>query len=230
MIRTIAFDGDDTLGHNEPLFWASTQRFQEVLAPYSDPTLLGERLTATEVANLGLFGYGIKGFVLSMIETAIQVSDGCVPNTVIQEFIDRGKDMLAHPVHLLDGVAEAVTAVRDAGYRVMLITKGDLFDQEGKLARSGLAHLFDAVEIVSEKDEATYTRLMARHGLTPEETVMVGNSVRSDILPMLAAGGWAVHVPYATTWVHELADAPEGHQRFRGAHGIADLLTTLRAL
>jgi len=230
MIRTIAFDGDDTLWHNEPLFWASTTRFQELLAPYSDAHSLSERLTATEIANLGLFGYGIKGFVLSMIETAIQVSDGRVPNSVIQEFIERGKDMLAHPVHLLDGVADAVAAVRRDGYHLMLITKGDLFDQESKLARSGLADLFDAVEIVSEKDEGTYARLLGRHGLVAEQTVMVGNSVRSDILPMLAAGGWAVHVPYASTWIHERAEAPVGHPRFRAVAGMGELLPLLRSL
>ncbi|MBC7952724.1 MAG: HAD family hydrolase [Rhodospirillaceae bacterium] len=227
MITAIAFDGDDTLWHNEPLFWASTQRFQQLLAPYSDPAALAERLTATEIANLGLFGYGIKGFVLSMIETAIQVSGGRVPNAVIQEFLDRGKDMLAHPVHLLDGVAEALAAVRARGVTVMLITKGDLFDQESKLARSGLAELLDVIEIVSEKDAATYGRLLTRHGIAPDQA---GNSVRSDVLPMLEAGGWAVHVPYASTWVHEQADAPKDHPRYRPIGGMGELAGVLDAI
>lgn len=229
-LGAIAFDGDDTLWHNEPLFWASTQRFLELLAPYSDPAALAERLTATEIANLGLFGYGIKGFVLSMIETAIQVSGGQVPNSVIQEFLDRGKDMLAHPVHLLDGVAPAMAAARARGVPLMLITKGDLFDQESKLARSGLAELFDVVEIVSEKDAATYGRILARHGIAPDQAVMVGNSVRSDVLPVLAAGGWAVHVPYASTWVHERADAPVGHPRYRIIGTMADLAGVLDSI
>jgi putative hydrolase of the HAD superfamily len=226
----IAFDGDDTLWHNEPLFWASTRRFQELLAPYSAPAALAERLLATEIANLGLFGYGIKGFVLSMIETAIEVSDGHVPNAVIHEFIARGKDMLAHPVHLLDGVAETLAAVRARGLPMLLITKGDLFDQESKLARSGLAHLFDGVEIVSEKDEATYARVLARYGADAGRAVMVGNSVRSDVLPMLAAGGHAVYVPYASTWEHERAELPEGHPRFHRVAAMAELPALLSRL
>lgn len=226
-IDTVAFDGDDTLWHNEPLFWASTRRFQELLAPYSDAEVLAERLTATEIANLGLFGYGIKGFVLSMIETAIEVSGGRVPNGVIQEFLDRGKEMLAHPVHLLDGVTEALAAVRSRGAGILLITKGDLFDQESKLARSGLAEYFDGVDIVSEKDAETYRRVLARHGAVPQRTAMVGNSVRSDVLPMLALGGWAIHVPYATTWVHERAEIPADHPRYRHIAGMAHLTQAL---
>jgi putative hydrolase of the HAD superfamily len=229
-LTTIAFDGDDTLWHNEPLFWASTQRFQEVLAPYSEPQALAERLLATEIANLSLFGYGIKGFVLSMIETAIEVSDGRVPTSVIAEFIARGKDMLAHPVHLLDGVAETLAALRAMGFRLVLITKGDLFDQESKLARSGLAELFHGVEIVSEKDAATYARVLARLGDGAERAVMVGNSVRSDVLPMLVAGGHAVHVPYVSTWEHERADAPDGHPRFHRVASMAEVPALLRRL
>lgn len=214
-MKLVAFDGDDTLWHNEPLFWATQDRFKALLAPYCPPEHLAERLLATEVANLALFGYGIKGFVLSMIETAIQVSDGQVANAVIHELIERGKHMLAHPVHLLDQVAETVAAVKAAGHRVMLITKGDLIDQEAKLARSGLAHLFEAVEVVSEKDEALYRRLFAKYGSGCEACVMVGNSVRSDILPVLAAGFWAVHVAYAgPVWAHERAEAPVDHPRY----------------
>lgn len=224
---TIAFDGDDTLWHNEPLFWATTQRFQEALAPYSEPSALAHKLEAAQIANLALFGYGIKGFVLSMIETAIEVSSGRVPATVIAEFIERGKDMLAHPVHLLDDVAETLAQLRARGYRLMLITKGDLFDQEGKLARSGLADMFDAVEIVSEKDEDTYTRLLARHGDGANRAVMVGNSMRSDILPMLAAGGHAVHVPYPSTWSHEMAAPPVGQPRFHTIAAMGELAALL---
>ncbi len=226
----VAFDGDDTLWHNEPLFWASTRRFQELLAPYADPQALAQRLEAAEIANLSLFGYGIKGFVLSMIETAIAVSDGAVPASVIHELVERGKHMLAHPVHLLDGAAQAVAAVKDMGPRLVLITKGDLFDQESKLARSGLGDLFDAVEIVSAKDRDTYARLFARHGGGAARAVMVGNSVRSDILPVLAAGGFAIRTPYPNTWSHELADPPVDHPRFHAVDGIAQVPELIRNL
>lgn len=229
-ITTVAFDGDDTLWHNEPLFWASTQRFQELLAPYADAAALSERLEAAEIANLSLFGYGIKGFVLSMIETAIAVSGGAVPVSVIHELIERGKYMLSHPVHLLDGAAQTVAAVKAMGLRVLLITKGDLFDQESKLARSGLAELFDAVEIVSAKDRETYERVFARHGDGAVRAVMVGNSVRSDILPVLDAGGIAIRTPYPNTWSHELADPPDGHPRYHAVESITavpDLLWRL---
>lgn len=228
-VTTIAFDGDDTLWHNEPLFWASTRRFQDVLAPYSEPEALAHQLETTQITNLALFGYGIKGFVLSMIETAIEVSDGHVPAAVIAEFIERGKDMLAHPVHLLDGVAQTLAQVRAMGYRLVLITKGDLFDQESKLARSGLAELFHAVEIVSEKDEATYARLLARHGDGAARAAMVGNSVRSDILPMLAAGGHAVHIPYPSTWSHEMAAVPADHPRYHAVAAMGELVGLLSA-
>lgn len=220
----VAFDGDDTLWHNEPLFWATQDRFKQMLAPYCPPEHLAERLLRTETANLALFGYGIKGFALSMIETAIEVSDGRVPVAVIGEILARAKHMLAHPVHLLDGVAQAVAAVKGAGHKVMVITKGDLIDQEAKLARSGLADLFDAVEVVSEKDEALYRRLFARHGQGEGEWVMVGNSVRSDILPALAAGAWAVHIPYdGPVWAHEMAEPPLTHPRYVRLDGMASL-------
>lgn len=227
----VAFDGDDTLWHNEPLFWATQDRFRALLAPYCPPEHLNERLLRTEIANLALFGYGIKGFALSMIETAIEVSEGRVPAAVIAELIGRAKHMLAHPVHLLDGVAEAVAAVKAQGHKVMVITKGDLIDQEAKLARSGLADLFDAVEVVSEKDEDTYRRLFARHGAAEGAWAMVGNSVRSDILPALAAGAWAVHIPYAgPVWAHEMAEPPLDHPRYARLDGMAALPAWLNRL
>ncbi len=220
-VDTVAFDGDNTLWHNEPLFWATKDRFAELLAPYSDPDHLAERVAAVGRANLALFGYGIKGFALSLIETAVEVSDGRVPAAVIHEIVLRAKDMLAHPVHLLDGAREAVEAC--ARFKRVLITKGDLLDQESKVARSGLAELFDAVEVVSEKDADTYRRVLARLGTSPGRTVMVGDSVRSDILPMIAAGGRAVHVPYPLVWEHERADPPEGHPRFARLDSLGDL-------
>ncbi|MGE5546045.1 MAG: HAD family hydrolase [Solirubrobacterales bacterium] len=221
-ITTVAFDGDDTLWHNEPLFWATKERFTELLAPWAEPEHLAERSAEIGRANLRLFGYGIKGFALSLIETAIMVSNGAVPSAVIHEIVERAKDMLAHPVHLLDGAREAVEFCRGR-YRTVLITKGDLLDQESKIARSGLAELFDAVEIVSEKDEGCYRRLLALHGSGPEHAVMVGNSVRSDVLPVIAAGGWTVQVAYPLVWEHERAEAPIGHPRYTHIESLLEL-------
>lgn len=229
MITTIAFDGDNTLWHNEPLFWATKERFAELLAPYADPDHLAERVAAVGGANLSMFGYGIKGFALSLIETAVEVSNGAVPAAVIHEIVLRAKDMLAHPVELLEGAREAVEAL-EGRYRRVLITKGDLLDQESKIARSGLADMFDAVEIVSEKDEATYARVLARISDGPERTVMVGDSARSDVLPMLALGGWAIHVPYPLVWHHERADLPSGHPRLMRIASLRELPGLLAAV
>ena len=204
MISVIAFDGDDTLWHNESIFSLTQERFRSLMREYAVENL-DERLFAIETRNLQLFGYGIKGFVLSMIETAIEVSGGRVRASDIQDIINAGKAMLNHPVEPLEGVRETVEALRSR-YRLMVITKGDLFDQESKLARSGLADLFWRIEIVSEKDERTYRRILHDGGIPPEEFLMVGNSIRSDILPVAALGGQAVHVPYSLTWAHERAD------------------------
>ena len=207
MITTIAFDGDDTLWHSEGEFAITQELFAQLLAPWTGSITAAEldrRLSDTERANLELFGYGVKGFTLSMIETAIEVTGGQVSVAVLQQLIERGKEMIAHPVELLDGVTDVLDAL--AGhYRMLVITKGDLIHQETKVARSGLAERFEAIEIVTEKDEDTYRRITRRHGIHPGELLMVGNSVRSDILPVLAIGGQAVHVPYHVTWVHEEA-------------------------
>lgn len=213
MIDTIGFDGDDTLWHNESLFNMTQERFRALLTHAVEPADLDRHLLEAERANLRFYGYGIKGFVLSMIETAIQVTDGRVPARDLQSLIDFGKAMLEHPVDLLDGVAEVVQAL-SSRYRLILITKGDLFDQESKVARSGLAGHFDAVEIVSEKDPTTYRRVLERHSVDPARFVMVGNSVRSDILPVMAIGGHAVHIPYHLTWAVEEAEAPSENYRY----------------
>lgn len=206
-ITDISFDGDDTLWHNERIFSVTQQRFATLLAPLEVPDL-DARLHATEMANLGLFGYGIKGFTLSMIETAIEVSEGKIGAADIATILGWGKEMLRHPTELLPGVRETIEALGDR-YRLSVITKGDLFDQESKMARSGLVEQFSAVDIVSEKDEGTYRRLLARREIDPSRWVMVGNSVKSDILPALAVGGRAVHVPYHLLWQHEQADVPD---------------------
>lgn len=228
-LAAIAFDGDDTLWHNERIFTVTQERFAALLGPYSadDPM---RRLHETEMRNLQFFGYGIKAFTLSMIETALELSDGEIPGRDIGTIIQLSREMLQHPTELLPGVRETIESLGQR-YRLMIITKGDLFDQESKIARSGLADLFEHVEVVSEKDEATYRRVLARHGVAPEEWLMVGNSVRSDILPAVAIGGRAVHVPYFTTWAHEEAElGDEGRDRVWEIERMDQLIGLLGAI
>ena len=231
VIDLVAFDGDDTLWHNESLFSMTQARFTELMEPYVEDGDLDDRLFATEMRNLRLFGYGVKSFTLSMIETAIELSHGRVSAHEIQAIIDSGRSMLEHPVELLDGVKQAIDQVSEQ-YPVMLITKGDLFDQESKLARSGLGERFEAVEIVAEKDETVYRRILSQRGVSPDRFVMVGNSGRSDMLPTLALGAWAVHVPYPLLWTHEHVDDDRltAHDRYRRIESLAELSDTLRGL
>ena len=195
----IAFDADDTLWHNEPIFDLTQERVAELLADWVPAEELGEKLSRMERRNLRLFGYGAKGYTLSLVETALEVSGGELPGRVVQQILDAGKAMIEHPVELLPGVEETIERLA-AEHPLLLITKGDLFHQESKIARSGLADRFAEIEIVSEKDEATYRRLLERHAIAAERFVMVGNSVKSDILPVAAIGGHAIHVPYESTW------------------------------
>jgi putative hydrolase of the HAD superfamily len=218
-ITAIAFDADDTLWHNERYFRDTQERFHALLADHAARDHLGERLLAAERRNLGHYGFGIKGFVLSMIETAIEVTDDRVPASAIREIIAMGQDMLAHPVELLPHARAAVEALAGR-FRLIVITKGDLLHQEQKIARSGLGEMFDALEIVSEKTAATYAQAFARHGTGAAEGLMVGNSMRSDILPALSAGAWGAHVPHDLVWAIEHAEAPTDAPRFRE---IADL-------
>jgi putative hydrolase of the HAD superfamily len=218
-ITAIGFDADDTLWHNEHLFRLTQDRFRALLADFTAADHLDARLLAAERRNLGHYGYGIKGFVLSMIETAIEVTGGRVPATVIAEIMAAGREMLDHPIDPLPQARPTITALAGR-FRLLLITKGDLVDQERKLAQSGLGDLFDGVEIVSEKTRATYQQIFTRHGTGAEAAMMVGNSLRSDVLPALAAGAWAVHVPHALTWELEQAEEPQNHARF---HSLPDL-------
>lgn len=225
-LTTIGFDADDTLWHNERLFRLTEARFAALLAGHADAADLGARLLAAERRNLGHYGFGVKGFVLSMIETAIEVTDGRVPAPVIAELLAAGRAMLAHPIELLPHARAAVAALAGR-YRLVLITKGDLLDQERKLAQSGLGELFDAVEIVSDKTPATYAGLFGRHGDGAGRAAMVGNSLRSDILPAIAAGGWGIHVPHEHAWALEAAEPPAAHPRFRrlpDLGGLAELI------
>jgi len=212
-IRTVAFDGDDTLWHNETLFSMTQERFRALLAEHVTPEELDARLLETERENVAVYGYGVKGFTLSMIETAIEVTNGKVDADTIYRILSFAKDQLRHPVELLPGVAETLGSL-SGRYRLLMITKGDLFDQESKIARSGLTERFDGIEVVPEKDPPVYARIFARYGIEPSEFLMVGNSVRSDILPVLELGGQAAHVPYHLTWELEHADPPKAHDGY----------------
>lgn len=222
LLDTVGFDADDTLWHNERFFRLTQARFAELLADHADTADLDARLLAAERRNLGHYGFGVKGFTLSMIETAIEVTEGRVPTEVIAELLAAGRDMLAHPIELLPHAREAVEAFAGR-YRVVLITKGDLLHQERKLAQSGLGDLFDAVEIVSEKSPEVYARIFGRHGGGPERALMVGNSLKSDVIPPILAGGWGVHVPHGLSWEIEHAEAPAEHARFRALPDLGTL-------
>jgi putative hydrolase of the HAD superfamily len=227
-ITTIGFDADDTLWHNETFFRLTHQRFAQLLSD-SDPVQLSERLEAAERRNLGHYGFGIKGFMLSMIETAIEVTEGRVEASVIAEILAAGREMLRHPVDLLPQARETVTALA-ADHRVVLITKGDLLDQERKLAQSGLGDLFHGVEIVSDKTAAMYQAAFSRHGTGPQNAAMVGNSLKSDVLPALTAGAWAIHVPHDLTWSYERAEPPIDAPRFRAISDLGALPSLIAEL
>jgi putative hydrolase of the HAD superfamily len=222
MLTTIGFDADDTLWQNEAFFRLTQDRFTDLLADHADPSHLHDRLLAAERRNLGHYGFGIKGFTLSMIETAIEVTDGRVEAAVIAEILAAGREMLRHPVELLPHARAAVTALA-SDYRVLLITKGDLLDQERKLAQSGLGDLFHGVEIVSDKTAPVYARIFERHGAQADQAMMVGNSLKSDVLPVLEAGGWGVYVPHGQTWALEHADEPSGNTRFHSLPSLESL-------
>lgn len=229
-ITTIGFDADDTLWQNEAFFRLTQDRFTALLADHADPDHLHDRLLAAERRNLGHYGFGVKGFTLSMIETAIEVTEGRVPATVIAEIMASGREMLEHPIELLPHAREAVEALART-HRVLLITKGDLLDQERKLAQSGLGDLFHGVEIVSNKTAPVYAAIFNRHGHGASRALMVGNSLKSDVIPVIEAGGFGVHIPHGLTWALEQADPPEGHPRFSALEHLGqlhDLVSQLR--
>jgi putative hydrolase of the HAD superfamily len=213
-LSAIGFDADDTLWQNEQFYRLTEKRFTALLADYAEAEDLSSRLLEAENRNLKAYGFGIKGFTLSMIETAIEVTEGRVPASVIHEIVDAGRDLLNHPVEPLPHARAALEEL-SGKYRLILITKGDLFDQERKLAQSGLGELFNAVEIVSDKSAAVYERVFTRHGDGPARGMMVGNSLRSDIIPALKAGCWGVYVPHSLTWALEQDEAPAQDQRYR---------------
>lgn len=218
----IAFDADDTLWENEPLYNSSQARFAKLLAGYVSIERIHAQLYETEMRNLRLYGYGIKGFALSMIETAIELTDRRVSGADIQQILDLAKEQLLAPTRLLDHVADVVAELaRD--YRLMLLTKGDLFDQESKLARSGLGAHFTHIEVVSEKTPATYQAIFTRYAVEPARFLMVGNSLRSDILPITLLGARAVYIPFHTTWAHELVHDDHDRDGYVELGSIAEL-------
>ncbi|RYY13244.1 MAG: HAD family hydrolase [Cytophagaceae bacterium] len=224
----IAFDADDTLWPNQPHFDEVEAVFFTILAHCGDPAALHPQLYAVQRRNLDLYGYGAKSMTLSLIESALELTGGAVTSADIQQLLDLGKNLLRYPIELLPGVAEVLPALRQRGHRLLLLTKGDLFDQEGKMARSGLGDLFDHVEIVSEKDAATYQRLFRRHRATPENFVMIGNSLKSDILPVARLGYRAIHVPYHATWIHEqVAEAELAGVAFEQVARLVEVLNLL---
>jgi len=229
-ITTVGLDADDTLWHNETIFRLTQDRLREMLAEFADHETTNARLAEVEKRNLRLYGYGVKGFTLSMIETAMELTKGEPPGRLIADILAAGREMLSEPVEPLPGVDQALADLSEAGYRLVLITKGDLLHQEQKLAASGLGDLFAAVEIVSEKDASTYSRVFGRHGTGAAEAVMVGNSMRSDILPALEAGAWGAYIPYHITWAHEVAEAPEDHPRLVELKTISELPAWLASL
>lgn len=217
-ITTVALDADDTLWQNEQFFRLTQQRFKDLLRDHTDLPDLDDRLISLTARNLGFYGFGAKGFTLSMVETALDVTDHKVPGTVIAEILAAGRELLNFPIETLPYVDQALDHLQQH-YRLILVTKGDLFDQERKLAASGLAEHFAAIEIVSDKTEATYRRIFERHTEGAEHTIMVGNSLKSDILPALAAGAYAAYAPHDLTWSYEHANEPVGEPRYaRIAH------------
>ena len=231
-ITTVAFDGDDTLWHNETHFNLTQQRLRELLLSHAPDADVDHRLFGIEMENLKLYGYGIKSFTLSMLETAIRVTDGRIPVADLEVILGWGKQMLREPTELLDGVRETLLEVSER-HAVLLITKGDLFDQESTLARSGLGELFQGVEILSEKTTEAYQQVLARRGVAAHEFVMVGNSLKSDIVPVVELGATAVHIPYHLTWRHEHVDEAalpgQGWRRLENIRELGPLLAELQS-
>ena len=201
-VRVVGFDGDDTLWHSETRFHVTQAEFRELLARHAPGADIDTRLAEMEMKNLAIYGYGVKSFTLSMLETAIELTKSSIPATDLEVILGWGKRMLTQPTELLSGVEDTLRALAER-HDLLLITKGDLFDQESKLARSGLGELFLGVEILSEKNADTYRRVFQRRGINAADFVMVGNSLRSDVVPVVSLGGRAVHIPYEVTWQHE---------------------------
>jgi putative hydrolase of the HAD superfamily len=227
-ITTIGFDADDTLWQNEQFFRFTEEQFRTLLTEFAEGERVSERLLEAEKRNLAHYGFGIKGFTLSMIETAIEVTEGKVPAATIERILTIGREMLRHPVETLPHVQETLEQLAQ-DYCLVLITKGDLFDQERKLAQSGLGEFFKQVEIVSDKTATTYRRIFHQAGGGPERAVMVGNSLKSDIVPAIAAGSYGVYVPHDLTWALEHVEPPRDAPRFREIPDLGQLVPLIQS-
>jgi len=224
-IKAIAFDADDTLWVNEPFFRDTEQEFLKLISDYTDKDKTFDKLYATEVNNISKYGYGIKGFILSMIETALEVTNNQIPGEAINKIINLGKEMINKPVDLIDGI-ESVLKQLQGQYTLIIATKGDLLDQERKLKKSALEKYFHHIEVMSDKTEINYQRLLKNLGIEAKNFLMVGNSVKSDIMPVINIGGQAIHVPFYTTWSHEeITDAPE--DKFITINKVSEMLQLL---
>lgn len=225
-IKVIGFDADDTLWVNETYFRETEERFAELLEPYETKNKVDQELFKMEMQNLELYGYGVKGFVLSMIESALDLSNNNIPQETLLEIIKLGKRMISHPVELLDGVEEVLSTLEHK-YRLIVLTKGDLLDQERKLEKSGISRYFHHVEVLSDKKESNYKNLLEHLEIDVNEFLMIGNSLKSDVLPILNIGARAVHVPFHTTWAHEMVDDTEQVNNHLKLNSLKDILKYL---
>jgi len=225
-IKVIAFDADDTLWVNEPYFYETERHFCRLLEDYLPHHTVSRELLQVEIQNLSLYGYGIKSFMLSMIETALKVSNKTITLDAIEKIIELGRELLAKPIELIEGVEEVLLQLKNK-HRLVVATKGDLLDQERKLKNSGIEHYFHHIEIMSDKQEKDYLKLIRHLDIKPEEFLMVGNSLKSDVLPVLAIGGKGYHVPYHTTWAHEQIEHTIEHRDFKQLSGIREILEHL---
>ena len=222
-LTTIGFDADDTLWHHEKYFVATKARFVELLAPFAEPARVDKQLHDTEIAHVGQYGFGVKSFTLSMIETAAAVIEGSVPTEVIDAILLLGREMLVHPVDPYPGVHDTLEALKPT-HKLLVVTRGDLFDQERKLAASGLLGYFSEIEIVSDKTRLVYDRIFTRHGDGPQHAMMIGNSMRADVTPALEAGAWGIHIPSDFVWSMDLDDDPKDKARFRRLKDISAIV------
>ena len=221
--KIIAFDADDTLFVNEPYFQEVEHKFCVLMQDYLSQQGLSQELFKTEIENLPLYGYGIKGYILSMIEAAMKISNNTISLEVIEKIIEHGKELLQKPIELIDGVEETLKSLHGK-YKLVVATKGDLKDQQSKLHRSGLGHYFHHIEVMSDKQEINYEKLLKRLEIEPKDFLMIGNSLKSDVLPVLEIGGFAIHIPFHTTWEHEKIDHKVEHQNFFEFKKISEVL------
>lgn len=223
-IKVIGFDADDTLWVNETYFREAEERVGILLSHFETPNKIDQELFKMEMKNLGTYGYGVKGFVLSMVELAIELSNGSVSNSIISQILDIGKEMINKPIELLEGVEEVLKTL-SREYRLILATKGDLLDQERKLEKSGLLDYFHHIEVLSEKQESNYSKLLMHLDINPSEFLMVGNSLKSDILPLVNIGAQAIHVPFHTTWQHEkVTDKETNGKSYKTVESLTEIL------